>query len=189
MDMAGLRRRAILHPTVLHPRRNAMRKRFFRLLLLLSGAVALSVAPALAQGRSQDHGHGHGQDKWEKKDHGHGKKSHGHVHDRVRFRDHDRGVIVSYYRGYYRDHGHHLPPGLAKREHLPPGLARQLRRNGHLPPGLQKRVVWFPKHLDRQLGPLPYGYRRCWVGDNVLIVNPKTFAILDIIRDVAILAH
>jgi hypothetical protein len=167
-----------------------MRNRLLHRLLLLSGAVALSCMPALAQGRGN--GKSHGEKHWQGRgnDHGHGH-GHGNRHkrDRLRFRDHDRDVIVGYYRDYYREHGNRLPHGLAKRRRLPPGLERQLRRNGHLPPGLQKRVVWFPARLDRRLGPLPYGYARCWVGANVLIVNRKTFAVLDIIRDVAILAH
>lgn len=168
-----------------------MRNRFLKFVLLLSGAVAFAAMPALAQGRGQGRGNGkeHGEKHWRGNGNGHGHGRDEHGRDKLRFRDHDRGVIVSYYRDYYREHGNRLPPGLARRGHLPPGLARQLRRNGHLPPGLQRRVVWFPARLDRRLGPLPYGYRRCWVGDNVLIVSPKTFAILDIIHDVAILAH
>ncbi len=171
-----------------------MRNRLFRMLLLLSGAVALSFTPALAQGR----GHGqnnekkdHKEERWQEREHGrgHGRNHHEDHRDRLRFHNGARGEIVSYYRAYYREHRHHLPPGLARRGHLPPGLARQLRRNGRLPYGLRKRIVWFPAQLDRRLGPLPYGYRRCWVADNVLIVNRKTFAILDIIRDVAILNH
>jgi len=81
---------------------------------------------------------------------------------------------------YYRGHRSHLPPGLARREDLPPGLERQLRRNGELPPGLRRRMVWFPRDLDRRLGPLPEGYRRCWVGNNVLVVNVRTFRIADV---------
>ncbi|HVB33905.1 MAG TPA: hypothetical protein VNJ52_05960 [Patescibacteria group bacterium] len=40
--------------------------------------------------------------------------------------------------------------------------------------------MWFPADLDRRLPPLPYGYRRCWVGNNVLIVNVRTFAIANV---------
>lgn len=179
-----------------------MRNRLFSTVLLLSGALAISAAPALAQGRGwsdhgkhqgkaehRDHGRGH------KKDHGRhfvGERDHGRHEARRKDRryrywhgDRDRGIIVSYYRVHRRD----LPPGLAKRGALPPGLQRQLRRNGHLPPGLEKRVVWFPRDLDRRLGPVPYGYRRCWVGGNVLVVNPKTFAILEIVQGISILAH
>jgi Ni/Co efflux regulator RcnB len=151
-----------------------MRNRCLAIVLVSVAALAISAAPALAQGRGrgheedeqhQDHGHGRGRD------HGRGQE-----HERAYFGQHDRDEIAS----YYRDHRSELPPGLARREELPPGLERYLRRNGQLPPGLQKRVVWFPADLDRRLGPLPYGYRRCWVGNNVLVVNPRTFSILDV---------
>jgi hypothetical protein len=189
-----------------------MRNRLFSTVLLLSGALAISAAPALAQGRGRgDHGkhqegdkadhrdHGRGHEKDHGRDHGHAyvsERDHGGRHEAYRLEDRreayrywhgdrDRGIIVSYYRVHRDD----LPPGLARRESLPPGLQRQLRRNGRLPYGLQKRLVWFPRDLDRRLGPVPYGYRRCWVGGNVLVVNPKTFAILEIVQGISILAH
>jgi hypothetical protein len=75
-----------------------------------------------------------------------------------------------------------LPPGLAKKDHLPPGLARQLERNGHLPPGLEKRNL--PSDLVQKL-PACWGKARCtMVGNDVLLVDPQTQLILDIIKDV-----
>lgn len=146
------------------------------LLVSIIAALTISVVPAFAQGR----GGGHGNDAGEEHYRGHGRNSdhrHSHErHNRAAFGEHDSEAIVA----YYRDHRSRLPRGLAKREELPPGLERQLRRNGRLPPGLQKRVVWFPADLDRRLGPLPDGYRRCWVGGDVLIVNPRTFRIFDV---------
>ena len=194
-----------------------MRNRLFGTVLLLSGALAIAATPALAQGRGGgDHGrhqegdkadhrgrgkdHGRGHEKDHGRDHGKAfvsERGHSTGHEAYRHDDRregqyrywhgdrDRGIIVS----YYREHPRGLPPGLAKREDLPPGLERQLRRNGRLPYGLQKRVVWFPRDLDERLGPVPYGYRRCWVGGNVLVVNPKTFAILEIVQGISILAH
>ncbi|MDE3136534.1 MAG: hypothetical protein KGL59_08160 [Acidobacteriota bacterium] len=176
-----------------------MRNRLFGTVLLLSGALAISVAPVFAQGR------GWGQEKQQEKeaehrDHGRGHENHGRNHEnhgqafangqegghyRYWRGDDDRQIVV----GYYREHPRGLPPGLAKREDLPPGLERQLRVNGHLPPGLEKRVVWFPRDLDDRLPPVPYGYRRCWVGGYVMVVNPKTFAILEIVQGISILAH
>ena len=191
-----------------------MRNRLFGTVLLLSGALAISAAPAFAQGRGwgrekhqekADH-RGHGRDhadhgRGNERDHGHAfvrERDHGGGHEAYRrydrresgrYRywggDRDRGIVVS----YYREHPRGLPPGLAKRESLPPGLQRQLRVNGHLPPGLERDVVWFPRDLDRELGPVPYGYRRCWVGGNVMVVNPQTFAILEIVQGISILAH
>lgn len=154
-----------------------MRYRRLAHAFLLAAGLAFAAGPALAQGHGRGKHEGKGQDH---QDHGHGR-GHGKGNERERggrayFQNRDREAIVSYYREYRRE----LPPGLARREQLPPGLERQLRRNGHLPPGLEKRIVWFPPELDRRLGPLPYGYRRCWVGDNVLVVNVRTFAIADV---------
>jgi hypothetical protein len=77
-----------------------------------------------------------------------------------------------------------LPPGLAKRDRLPPGLEKQLRERGTLPPGLQKKVQPLPLDLERQLSVLPTGYRRVVIGNNVILMNPKTALIYDIARAV-----
>lgn len=166
--------------------RNAMRYRLLGHALLLAAALAFAGGPAFAQGRGRGKQEGRGQD--------HHDRGHGREHGRGRGGDHgerryfqtrDRETIVSYYREYRRE----LPPGLARREQLPPGLERQLRRNGQLPPGLQRRIVWFPPALDRELGPLPYGYRRCWVGDNLLVVNVRTYAIADVMLNFTVAFH
>ena len=81
------------------------------------------------------------------------------------FTPRDREIIVA----YYRKQPSGLPPGLAKRERLPPGLEKQLRRNGALPPGLQKQIQPFPLVLERQLTPLPSGYRRGIVGAHIVV--------------------
>ena len=77
-----------------------------------------------------------------------------------------------------------LPPGLAKRETLPPGLEKQLRQKGTLPPGLQKKIQPLPVELERQLTPIPTGYRRVVIGGNVIVMNPTTGLIYDIVRNV-----
>jgi len=91
----------------------------------------------------------------------------------------DRDMIGGYYRNRYSN----LPPGLAKRGgDLPPGLARQLERNGTLPPGLQKRFEPFPLELSRQLPPLPPGYVRGVIGESAIVVNRRTWTIVDVIH-------
>ena len=93
------------------------------------------------------------------------------------FGSHDRGLIHSYYSG--------LPPGLAKRNgDLPPGLARQLQRNGVLPPGLRARLRPFPVALERQLAPLPSGYRRGILDRHVVVYRTEDYRIGDSIFDV-----
>ena len=77
-----------------------------------------------------------------------------------------------------------LPPGLAKRETLRPGLEKQLRQKGALSPGLQKHIQPLPFELDRQLTRLPTGYRRVVIGGNVIVMNPVTGLIYDIVRNV-----
>jgi hypothetical protein len=97
------------------------------------------------------------------------------------FTTRDRETIVAFYRNRYAT----LPPGLAKRGgNLPPGLEKHLERNGTLPPGLQKRLEPLPVDLERRLPPLPAIYRRGVVGADVVVVNRRTGAIVDLIRGV-----
>jgi hypothetical protein len=87
---------------------------------------------------------------------------------------HDRDVITRYYAA--------LPPGLAKRNgNLPPGLEKQLQRNGVLPPGLRARLRPLPIDLERQLEPLPYGYRRGILDQHLVVYRTGTYRIGDTI--------
>jgi len=97
------------------------------------------------------------------------------------FSKHDRVLIIDWFRANSGD----LPPGLAKRDHLPPGLEKQLRERGTLPPGLQKRVQPLPYELERELHPLPRGYRRGVIGGSVIIMNEETSVIYAILRNVS----
>jgi hypothetical protein len=85
---------------------------------------------------------------------------------------------------WFRINRSNLPPGLAKREKLPPGLEKQIQKNGHLPPGLEKKVVALPIELERQLLPIPTGYRRVVIGGNVITMEPVTGIVYDVIRGV-----
>ena len=102
------------------------------------------------------------------------------THIAVGFNDHDRGVIQD----YYRRHGSHLPPGLAKKSELPPGLRKQVKRNGHLPPGLEGERL--PHDLERHLEKLPDDYVRIRVGADIALMNGKTRLIVDVVKDVAL---
>ncbi|MBT5433955.1 MAG: hypothetical protein P8Q36_17660 [Alphaproteobacteria bacterium] len=75
-----------------------------------------------------------------------------------------------------------LPPGLAKRDELPPGLAKQVERNGHLPPGLERHHL--PDDLQAALPPAKQGTESVIVGDDIVLIDPLTGAILDVIREV-----
>lgn len=143
---------------------------------LVALAAALVPATLAAQGRGRGH-----QKEWEDRDENQNAQP-----ARPYFSPRDRQIIIDYFRGGYGN----LPPGLAKRGgNLPPGLERQLRRNGHLPPGLEKRLVPFPVDLERRLPRLPSVYQRVILGPDVLIVNRKTGAVLDILRGVIALSQ
>ena len=91
------------------------------------------------------------------------------------FSDRDRAEIRRYF-------ANQLPPGLAKRKQLPPGLSKQLATRGTLPPGLGGDRL--PAELERRLSRLPDGYVRLRIATDVLLLDAKTRAILDMVRDV-----
>ena len=96
------------------------------------------------------------------------------------FTTQERTVITN----WFANNRSGLPPGLAKRETLPPGLEKQLRERGTLPPGLQKKIQPLPVALESQLTRLPTGYRRVVIAGNVIVMNPTTGLIYDIVRNV-----
>jgi hypothetical protein len=148
-----------------------MFQRFLRLCCFGFLALSLVSSPAFSQGKGKGHNKEDGDD-----DHGKGHKKAKHEFD-----EHDREVITSYYSGRTSN----LPPGLAKRGgSLPAGLEKQLERNGTLPPGLQKRVQPCPVELERQLPPVEAGYARGVIGAHLVIYNPSTHVIVDIVKDV-----
>jgi Ni/Co efflux regulator RcnB len=141
------------------------------MVLALAGVFALSGNTARAQ---DDHDHGQGEG------HGHG---HGRGHEKHGDWDHhsydqDRDDIRHWYRD--REGRDDLPPGLAKRDRLPPGLERQLILRGTLPPGLRGRMEPCPEDLERRLPPPPAGYGHFLIGGHIVLVNRRTFFILDI---------
>ena len=108
---------------------------------------------------------------------------------------------VSYFHDYYsRDDYANLPPGLRKHiqktGHLPPGLEKKYERTGQLPPGLQKRFVCgqklpvdyssylyaVPDVAYQQLGPVPPDSKLYLLGNDLILLNDHTKAIIDILR-------
>ena len=139
-------------------------------------AVALVIASGLAWAQGQGRGRG-------------GQQQEQSAGDKVRevlpasepvFTTQERTVITR----WFTTNRSNLPPGLAKRETLPPGLERQLRQKGTLPPGLQSKIQPLPVELERQLTPIPTGYRRVVIAGNVIVMNPTTGLIYDIVRNV-----
>lgn len=137
-------------------------------------SVALSLCfwqnPAFAdRDHDDDNGHGHGHA------YGHEKHDKDDGEGRGHYRDHDREL-----HDWYRIHHDHLPPGLAKRDALPPGLQRQIVVRGTLPPGLQKRIRPCPPEVEAYLPPAPAGYMHTVIGGNIVLVNRRTFLVLDV---------
>lgn len=96
------------------------------------------------------------------------------VRVKAAFTDEDHRIIHDYYKKK-------MPPGLAKKKHLPPGLRKQLAKNGKLPPGLEKRNL--PSDLERRLSPIPAGYARAVIDNDVVLIYVATQVIVDIIYD------
>jgi Ni/Co efflux regulator RcnB len=148
-------------------------------LLYVVVAALLCLGPGTAfadHDRDQDEGHGHG----------HGKAKHERAEDRREDRHENRAERHSYrehdreLHEWYRSHYNSLPPGLAKRDRLPPGLERQLVVRGTLPPGLQKKIQPCPVEVEQYLPPPPVGYMHTVIGGNIVLVNRKTFFVLDV---------
>lgn len=140
--------------------------------LYLAAAVVFSLGTNLAL--AQGNGHGRGHEKHADRDDRHEDRHEGRA-ERHSYREHDRELHE-----WYRSHYNSLPPGLAKRDRLPPGLERQLVVRGTLPPGLQKKIQPCPVEVERYLPPPPVGYMHTVIGGNIVLVNRKTFFVLDV---------
>jgi hypothetical protein len=94
-------------------------------------------------------------------------------HDKIyradrRFRQRDIVVVREYYRPYYRP------------------VVRDVRyvyvRHKNLPPGWQKKIRPVPVYVERDLEPIPYGYRRGIIDGHLVVHNDRGF-----IFDIAVL--
>lgn len=63
---------------------------------------------------------------------------------------------------------------------LPPGLQKKIARGGQLPPGWQKKFEPFPVAIERELRPLPTGYRRGIIDGHAVIFDSNTNVIVDV---------
>jgi hypothetical protein len=132
-----------------------------RILCWYAALSLLFTFPGILAGQGQGHGHGRGKHRDEAG---------------YSYNDRDRDII----REWYRDQGGNLPPGLAKKDRLPPGLEKQLERRGTLPPGLQKKIRPLPVDLERRLPPPPPGYAHTIISGHIVLLNRKTYAVLDV---------
>jgi hypothetical protein len=84
----------------------------------------------------------------------------------VAFTARDVGVIRQHYAPRYR--------------RLPPGLRKKLARGESLPPGWRTKVEPFPYSVERNLPPLPRGYRRGVLDGHAVIYSPQRQVIVDL---------
>ncbi|HSL20616.1 MAG TPA: hypothetical protein VK886_03710 [Vicinamibacterales bacterium] len=63
---------------------------------------------------------------------------------------------------------------------LPPGLQKKVARGRALPPGWQKKFEPFPIAVERQLQPLPRGYRRGVIDGHAVIYDSRSHVVVDI---------
>jgi hypothetical protein len=131
---------------------------------IVSCGVAV-LALATVAGFAKEHDRGRGKEKRES------KREFRHYND-------DGEALHHWYVGRRG----HLPPGLAKRDELPPGLESQLVRNGTLPPGLREKYRRCPPDLTRLLPPPPPDCEHVLIGGRILLINRRTFMILDVFR-------
>jgi len=129
----------------------------------IAACVAVVLALATATAFAKEKGRGHGKEKQQ------AKREFRAYHD-------DHAALMSWYEGRRNN----LPRGLAKRDELPPGLENQLVANGTLPPGLRKKMRRCPRDLSRLLPPPPPDCRHVLIGGRILLVNRRTFTILDV---------
>jgi len=80
----------------------------------------------------------------------------------------DVRIIREYYEPRYRS--------------LPPGLAKKYYRTGHLPPGWAKKMERLPVAVERQLVVLPPAYTRGYLDGVVVVYDPRTQVLIDVIR-------
>jgi hypothetical protein len=135
-----------------------------------------------------------------------GERGHHHRHGKQHNAEHFCGPYfkassVPYFHDYYtRDSYANLPPGLRKHVektgHLPPGLEKKYERTGQLPLGLQKRfecgqvgpadyspyLYPVPAIAYERVGPLPPDSKLYLYGNDLILLNNHTKAIIDILR-------
>ena len=94
------------------------------------------------------------------------------VHDQnirlnLMFTDYDRRYIQQYY-GHHKLHHRKVPPGYYQR----------YKRHNALPS--HYRPIPISRELDRRLTPLPSGYIRVMIGDDMAIMDTRTRILYDI---------
>jgi Ni/Co efflux regulator RcnB len=158
-----------------------------------------------AKHQDDDRNQGYEQENEGKHHHKHGKHKENAAEERDEKQQfcgpYFKSSYVPYFRNYYSQNDYtNLSPGLRKHiqktGHLPPGLEKKYERTGQLPPGLQKRFECgqtLPPDYSRYLYPVPdSAYQRVGqlppdsklylFGNDLVLLNYHTRAIIDILR-------
>ena len=94
------------------------------------------------------------------------QESHSHASTSVHFEVGHVRVLRAHYAPQYRQ--------------LPPGLQKKYARTGQLPPGWQKKMEPLPVAIERELPPLPTGYRRGVIDGHAVIYSSRSGTIIDV---------
>ena len=127
--------------------------------VLLSAMLLGSPAWAKHWHEDQDHWRRHEERRDDDRDRYHHARN-------CYFEPHDVRVISEYY--------------APRRRPLPPGLAGKYYRTGHLPPGWETRIEPLPAAVERQLVPVPQGYRRGIIDGVAVVFSPGSGVIVDV---------
>jgi hypothetical protein len=127
------------------------------LVVLLVNGTIVQAAPG--QGRGKKHAKQASASE-------HDGRSDANVSVHVVFGSGDVRILRDHYAPRYRD--------------LPPGLQKKVARGRALPPGWQKKFEPFPVVVERQLPPLPHGYRRGVIDGHAVIYNSRTNLVVDL---------
>lgn len=96
----------------------------------------------------------------------------------IRFSGQDRQRIDSWFKRYPE----YVTRTYAPEGKLPPQVDRELAPTDRLPRNVAKARLPWP--LENQLSTVPPGVERVIVGRHLVILDERTFTVLDIIRDV-----
>ncbi len=110
------------------------------------------------------------EDHWKKHDKHHDDGDDREYDHRTRgcyFQPQEIRVISDYYAPRYRN--------------LPPGLQKKVMRTGHLPPGWERRMEPLPVVVERELVPVPMGYRRGFIDGFAVVYNPRSQIVIDVV--------
>jgi hypothetical protein len=143
--------------------------------------IALTLAVSSVSGNALA---GNGKDKHKSDHRGEHKTSYQEtsgvdIHVEVNF---GKAVITTRERRIIREYYSGDGANFTNQKALPPGLRKQLQKTGRLPPGLEKRRM--PSDLEHRLPRYDGPYERTIIGNDLILLDPKTGIILDVMQEI-----